>query len=91
MIRKTLTLRVAALAMIATLGSAAAATPERIQGTVLTMDRAAQTATLLDGTRLQFEGAAQMRLVQPDAQVHVAFVNGGDRNLVTGIQVQLRP
>ena len=88
MIRKTLTLPVAAFATIAMLGTAMGATTERTQGTVQTMDRAAMSATLSDGTRLQFGSAAQMQGVFAGVPVYVSFFNGGDRNVVTQLRVQ---
>ena len=90
MIRKTFsrTLPAAALATVAMLGTAMGATTERTQSTVQTMDKAALSATLTDGTRLHFRSAAQMQGLFHGVPIYVSYVNGGDRNVVSQLRFE---
>lgn len=90
MIRSFLTLPVAALATVATLGLASAASVEHAGGTIVSVDRGAQSLKLLDGTTFHFETASEMRNLAPGATVEIAYANGGTRNVVADYRVQNR-
>ena len=90
MIRSLPTLPVAALAIVATLGLASAASFEHTRGPVASVDRSTQSLELRDGTTFHFRSVSAMRNLHPGASVEIAYANDGARNTVAHFQTQPR-